>query len=88
MNPRVPVIGQLDDAPRHVERLAVRANVVHTKDARARGERHDVGADRTSHALPPRTPNLPPTAPATVLPPISEPRRMGPMLGGPEPSPA
>jgi len=50
--------------------------------------REDIEVLRRGEQLPPRTPNLPPTAPATVLPPISEPRRMGPMLGGPEPSPA
>jgi len=49
--------------------------------------REDIEMLRRNEQLPPRTPTLP-TAPATVLPPISEPRRMPPIIGGPEPSPA
>src|SRR5215203_1322244 len=51
--------------------------------------REDIEVLRRGEQLPPRTPTMPPpNAPATVLPPITEPRRVGPMLGGPEPSPA
>jgi cell division protease FtsH len=51
--------------------------------------REDIETLRRGEQLPPRTPmSPPPTAPAPVLPPLAEPRRTPPLLGGPEPSPA
>src|SRR5687767_12781801 len=50
--------------------------------------REDIEVLRRNEQLPPRTPTIPPTAPATVLPPVAEPRRVPPIIGGPEPSPA
>src|SRR6187200_1395215 len=51
--------------------------------------REDIEVLRRNEQLPPRTPTMPPpTAPATVLPSMPEPRRIPPIIGGPEPSPA
>jgi cell division protease FtsH len=51
--------------------------------------REDIEVLRRGEQLPPRTPTgMPPTAPAALLPSLAEPRRMPPIIGGPEPSPA
>ena len=51
--------------------------------------REDIEVLRRGEQLPPRTPTMPPpTAPATLLPSMPEPRRIPPIIGGPEPSPA
>jgi cell division protease FtsH len=51
--------------------------------------REDIEVLRRNEQLPPRTPTMPPpTAPAPLIPPMAEPRRMPPIIGGPEPSPA
>ena len=51
--------------------------------------REDIEVLRRGEQLPPRTPTMPPpTAPAPLIPPLAEPRRMPPIIGGPEPSPA
>jgi cell division protease FtsH len=51
--------------------------------------REDIEVLRRGEQLPPRAPTMPPpTAPAPLLPPVAEPRRMPPIIGGPEPSPA
>jgi cell division protease FtsH len=51
--------------------------------------RDDIEVLRRGEQLPPRTPTMPPpTAPAPLTSPVAEPRRMPPIIGGPEPSPA
>src|SRR6476620_11499346 len=51
--------------------------------------REDIEVLRRGEQLPPRTPTMPPpTAPAPLIPPLAEPRRIPPIIGGPEPSPA
>src|SRR5689334_9059771 len=51
--------------------------------------REDIEVLRRGEQLPPRTPTMPPpTAPATLIPSLAEPRRVPPIIGGPEPSPA
>ena len=50
--------------------------------------RDDIEVLRRGEQLPPRTPTTPPTAPAPLTSPVAEPRRMPPIIGGPEPSPA
>ena len=51
--------------------------------------REDIEVLRRGEQLPPRTPTMPPPpAPATLIPSLAEPRRVPPIIGGPEPSPA
>jgi len=50
--------------------------------------RDDIEVLRRGEQLPPRTPTAPPTASAPLTSPVSEPRRIPPIIGGPEPSPA
>jgi cell division protease FtsH len=51
--------------------------------------REDIEVLRRGEQLPPRTPTMPPpTTPAPLIPPMAEPRRIPPIIGGPEPSPA
>jgi cell division protease FtsH len=50
--------------------------------------REDIEVLRRGEQLPPRTPTMGPAASAPVFPPLAEPRRMPPIIGGPEPSPA
>ena len=51
--------------------------------------REDIELLRRGEQLPPRTPTMPPpTAPATLIPTMAEPRRVPPIIGGPEPAPA
>jgi len=51
--------------------------------------REDIEVLRRGEQLPPRTPTMPPpTAPAPLIPSLAEPRRVPPIIGGPEPSPA
>jgi hypothetical protein len=50
--------------------------------------REDIEVLRRGDQLPPRTPIMPPPTTSGVLPPMAEPRRMPPIIGGPEPSPA
>jgi cell division protease FtsH len=63
------------------------------KDAKALLEREtltreDIEVLRRGEQLAPRTPMMPPTAPAPLIPQHAEPRRVPPIIGGPEPSPA
>jgi cell division protease FtsH len=50
--------------------------------------REDIEVLRRGEQLPPRAPIMPPPTATGAIPPIAEPRRMPPIIGGPEPSPA
>ena len=50
--------------------------------------RDDIEMLSRGETLPPRPSGLPPAPPAPVAPPVLEPKRHPPLLGGPEPSPA